>query len=88
MAWFTGDDGTRYELFGSGGGAELAAELSVPLLAQIPLVTELREGGDTGRPIVVAHPNDDASIAFRAVAERLDTDLAPRRIAHPELRIN
>jgi ATP-binding protein involved in chromosome partitioning len=88
MAWFTGDDGTRYELFGAGGGAELAADLSVPLLAQIPLVPELREGGDRGRPIVVARPDDEASIVFRAVAERLDTDLAPRRIAHPELRIN
>ena len=38
MSWFTGDDGKRYEIFGSGGGAELAAELDVPLLAQLPLV--------------------------------------------------
>ena len=38
MSWFTGDDGKRYELFGAGGGAELAAELDVPLLAQLPLV--------------------------------------------------
>ncbi len=38
MSWFTGDDGTRYELFGSGGGEELADQLEVPLLAQVPLV--------------------------------------------------
>ena len=38
MSWFTGDDGKRYEIFGSGGGQELADELGVPLLGQLPLV--------------------------------------------------
>jgi ATP-binding protein involved in chromosome partitioning len=72
MSWFTGDDGTRYDLFGRGGGADLAARLGVPLLGQVPLVPALREGGDVGAPIVVTHPDDEAAIAFRAVAERLD----------------
>ena len=53
MSWFTGDDGRRYEIFGAGGGGELAEPLEVPLLGQVPLVPELREGGDNGRPIVV-----------------------------------
>ncbi len=53
MSWFTGDDGKRYEIFGSGGGAELAERLGVPLLGQIPLMPALREGGDIGVPIVV-----------------------------------
>jgi ATP-binding protein involved in chromosome partitioning len=88
MSWFRGDDGKRYELFGSGGGAELATQLDVPLLAQIPFVPALREGGDDGHPIVVAHPDDEAAVAFRAVAERLDTELTPRRIYRPELKIN
>ena len=44
MSWFTGDDGTRYELFGAGGGRQLAGELGVPLLAQVPLVPALRAG--------------------------------------------
>ncbi len=61
MSWFVGDDGTRYELFGSGGGQELADDLGVPLLGQVPLVAELRVGGDVGRPIVVAHPDDAAA---------------------------
>jgi ATP-binding protein involved in chromosome partitioning len=73
MAWFTGDDGTRYELFGAGGGAELAGRLGVPLLGQVPLVPALREGGDAGNPIVVAHPDDEAAVTFRAIAERLDS---------------
>ena len=41
-SWFTGDDGKRYELFGSGGGEELAKSLGVALLAQIPLLPVLR----------------------------------------------
>jgi ATP-binding protein involved in chromosome partitioning len=72
MSWFTGDDGKRYELFGTGGGRELADRLGVPLLGQIPLVPALREGGDDGAPIVVAHPDDAAAVEFRRIAERLD----------------
>jgi ATP-binding protein involved in chromosome partitioning len=88
MSWFRGDDGTTYELFGAGGGEQLAAQLGVPLLGQVPLVPALREGGDEGQPIVVAHPDDEAAIAFRAIAEVVDTGITPRRRAHPELRIS
>jgi ATP-binding protein involved in chromosome partitioning len=87
MSWFTGDDGTRYELFGAGGGQELADDLSVPLLARIPLVPALRQGGDVGTPIVVAHPDDEAAGAFRELADRLDTDVRPTRVYNPELRL-
>ena len=88
MSWFRGDDGTEYDIFGSGGGEELAGSLGVPLLARIPLVPVLREGGDDGHPITVAHPEDEAAAAFREAAERIDTELAPRQIRRPELRIN
>ncbi len=87
MSWFRGDDGKRYELFGSGGGQELADTLGVPLLGQVPLVPALREGGDDGHPIVVEHPDDEAALVFTAIAERLDTILAPRRIYNPALRL-
>ena len=87
MSWFTGDDGTRYDLFGHGGGAELAQHLGVPLLGQVPLVPALRAGGDDGNPIVVARPDDESAVAFRAIAERLDTELAPTRVYSPELRL-
>jgi len=88
MSWFTGDDGTRYEIFGSGGGEELADELGVPLLARIPLVPELREGGDVGRPIVAVDPDGEVARVFATLAERIDTDLAPKRIYNPQLKIN
>jgi len=86
MSWFTGDDGKRYEIFGSGGGRALADTLGVPLLGQVPLVSALREGGDTGRPISVTDPDSEAAQVFTAIAERLDA-ATPRRIRHPELRI-
>ncbi|HEY7105352.1 MAG TPA: Mrp/NBP35 family ATP-binding protein [Acidimicrobiia bacterium] len=87
MSWFRGDDGTRYEIFGAGGGEELALSLGVPLLGRVPLVPALREGGDDGRPIVVAAPDDEAARVFASIAEALDTSLTPRRIYNPELRL-
>ncbi len=88
MSWFRGDDGKRYELFGAGGGQELADHLGVPLLAQVPLVPALRAGGDDGHPIIVEAPDDESSRAFTAVAAALDTELAPRRVYHPDLKID
>ena len=88
MSWFTGDDGKRYEIFGSGGGAELAAELDVPLLAQIPLVPSLREGGDDGRPIAAVDPDSEAGRAFHVLAERVATDMKPKKIFSAALTIS
>ncbi|MGI9030548.1 MAG: Mrp/NBP35 family ATP-binding protein [Ilumatobacteraceae bacterium] len=87
MAWFTGDDGKRYELFGAGGGAELAAELDVPLLAQLPLVPALRAGGDEGRPIAAVDPDSETGRAFHDLAERIAVDLRPKKIFSPELKV-
>jgi ATP-binding protein involved in chromosome partitioning len=87
MSWFTGDDGKRYELFGAGGGDELATRLGVPLLGRVPLVPELRAGGDAGRPIAAIDPDGEAAGVFRAMAETIDVELAPKRVYHSELRI-
>jgi ATP-binding protein involved in chromosome partitioning len=87
MSWFRCDHDTTYRLFGEGGGQELADQLDVPLLGQVPLVPELREGGDDGHPIVVSNPDDEASIAFRSIAERIDVELAPKRRYRTELKI-
>ncbi len=87
MSWFTGDDGKRYELFGAGGGQELADELGVPLLGQLPLVTALREGGDNGRPITAVEPESETAEAFRRIAERIAVELKPRKVFNPQLKI-
>ena len=86
MSWFTGDDGTRYELFGAGGGAQLAEELGVPLLGQVPLVPAVRVGGDIGTPAVVAEPDGEAAAAFDALAQAL-IDQGPARVYRSELSL-
>lgn len=79
MAGLPQPDGSVLELFGSGGGAEVARRLSagqdeaVPLLASVPLSIPLRAGGDSGAPIVVTDPADAAAVAIRSVADRLAT---------------
>jgi ATP-binding protein involved in chromosome partitioning len=87
MSWFTGDDGKRYDIFGAGGGAELAERLGVPLLGQVPLVPALREGGDVGVPITVAEPDSEAAAAFTSVADAIAA-LGPKRIYRSDLKIN
>jgi ATP-binding protein involved in chromosome partitioning len=87
MSHFTGDDGTRYELFGSGGGQALADEIGAPLLGQLPLLPALREGGDEGRPITAVEPDGEAAKAFRQIAERIAVELKPRKIFSPQLKV-
>jgi ATP-binding protein involved in chromosome partitioning len=87
MSWFTGDDGKRYEIFGAGGGRELADDLGVPLLAQLPLVPELRAGADVGRPIAAVDPDGEAGRAFAEMARTIAVDLKPKKIFSPGLKI-
>ncbi len=87
MSWFTGDDGKRYELFGVGGGAQLAGELGVPLLAQVPLVNALRQGGDDGIPTVVAEPDGEVASVFEGLATSI-IDLGPARVYRKELSLS
>lgn len=87
MSWFTGDDDKRYYLFGAGGGQELADRLEVPLLGMVPLTTQLREGADSGNPIVATDPSSEAGAVFAEMARAIEEDLAPTRRHHPELKI-
>ena len=88
MSWFTGDDGKRYELFGKGGGQILADELNVPLLAQIPLLNALREGGDDGHPIAAVAPGSEVGKAFFAIAKYIAEDMKPKKIFSAALKVN
>ena len=87
MSWFAGDDGERYEIFGAGGGAQLAHELGVALLAQIPLDPRVREGGDTGHPLVVSDPDAAASKVFSELAATVVAQ-GPSRVYRQELKIH
>jgi len=77
MSWMELPDGTRMEVFGSGGGQAVADSLSkalgapVPLLGQVPLETRVRECGDGGTPIVLAEPDSPAATTLRRIADRL-----------------
>ncbi|THV41085.1 Mrp/NBP35 family ATP-binding protein [Glycomyces buryatensis] len=77
MSWMELPDGSHVEPFGSGGGKTVAAALTrdvgadVPLLGQIPLDPRLREGGDSGIPLVISDPDAEASRAIRAIADQL-----------------
>ncbi len=62
------------ELFGQGGGEKMAKDRNVPFLGRIPLETEVRKGGDLGRPVVISAPESDAAKAFRQLAR----DIAAR----------
>jgi len=70
--------GERAELFGHGGGAVMAEQFHIPFLGEIPLVRDIREAGDTGKPIVVANPEHPQSRAFRAIAERIVAEITAR----------
>jgi ATP-binding protein involved in chromosome partitioning len=72
MSWFACPHcGERTSIFGAGGGQEAADTLGVPLLAQVPLMPDLRQGGDEGRPIVVTDPDSPAGQALRDAARRV-----------------
>jgi ATP-binding protein involved in chromosome partitioning len=77
MSWLELPDGSRMDLFGSGGGQAVADSLAastgtrVPLLGQIPLDQRVREGGDDGTPVVLAAPDSPAAVALRGVADFL-----------------
>jgi ATP-binding protein involved in chromosome partitioning len=77
MSWLEQPDGSRIELFGRGGGQAVADSLTrsvgapVPLLGQVPIDVALREGGDAGTPVVLAHPDSAAAVALRGIARGL-----------------
>ena len=72
MAWFTPPGQTeRFHLFGQGGGAKIEREFGVPLLGQVPIEMGVREGGDAGRPIVIAAPESGSARALFEIAGKV-----------------
>ena len=83
MSSFTTPSGERFEIFGEGGGAELAAELDVPLLGKVPLTMALREHADGGLPLVIEDPDDPSAQAVRQVARGILAVAPPKPVELP-----
>lgn len=85
MAYFTPEElpGNKYYIFGEGGGQQLADKFNVPVLGQIPLVQKIREGGDSGRPIMMDE-SEVVSAAFFSAAENLAQQIAIRNANLPK----
>ena len=75
MSAFIAPDGTRYPLFGEGGGDALATEIGAPLVAQIPLEPDVSTGADTGVPVALSNPDGVAGAAFHTLAARVVEEL-------------
>jgi ATP-binding protein involved in chromosome partitioning len=86
MSWLVQPDGGRQYLFGEGGGQQLADELGIPLLGQVPFDPELRVGGDQGLPISAADPGSAAARAFADIATAV-VARGRARIFRPELTV-
>lgn len=77
MAGFTAGDGETYAIFGTGGGAALAADLDIPLLGSVPIDPAVSEGSDAGEPIVIERPSSPASQVIGKIAGQITEILPP-----------
>ena len=75
MSEFVAPDGSRHRIFGAGGGAQLAADVGVPLLGRVPIESGVSEGGDTGTPIVLG--DGPAAEALRSIATAVAEEHVP-----------
>ena len=71
MSYLELPDGTHMDIFGTGGGEHLAQMTSTPFLGKVPIDQNVRIGGDTGKPIVVSHPDSPVAKSLREIAENL-----------------
>jgi ATP-binding protein involved in chromosome partitioning len=83
MSWFSDASGRKDFIFGEGGGQKTADALGTVLLGQVPLIHEIRAGGDTGAPVVVSAPQSEAAEIFRSIALALLAKLGRSPANHP-----
>lgn len=79
MSYFTDPAGLRHHLFGQGGGQLTADQLGTSLLGQVPLIPEIREGGDAGTPVVVTEPDGAATGVFNSIGSAVMDQLAKKQ---------
>jgi ATP-binding protein involved in chromosome partitioning len=71
MSYLELPDGTRMDIFGSGGGEQLAKDSQVPFFGNIPIDAQVRSGGDAGKPVVIDSPSSPAAVALGRIAEHI-----------------
>ncbi|MBX7245851.1 MAG: Mrp/NBP35 family ATP-binding protein [Candidatus Sumerlaeaceae bacterium] len=76
--------GERTDIFGTGGGENVARIYGIPFLGQIPLEPPIREGGDSGVPVVIGHPNSESVQRFRQIAEQLAAQVSVQNFTQAE----
>jgi ATP-binding protein involved in chromosome partitioning len=76
MSYFLDPSGQKHSLFGEGGGQKTADSLGTALIGQVPLIQEIRAGGDAGKPVVISSPDSEAAGIFRAIGENILAQLA------------
>jgi ATP-binding protein involved in chromosome partitioning len=79
--------GQRSEIFSHGGGERTSERYQVPFLGRVPLETEIREGGDQGRPVVLLRPESQSAQIFREMARRLAAQVSMANLGRPEIQI-
>jgi ATP-binding protein involved in chromosome partitioning len=77
MSEFVAPDGSHHAIFGAGGGKRLAALTGAPLIGAVPIEAAVSEGGDTGRPVVLEHPDSIAASELRRIADSIVDELLP-----------
>lgn len=80
MSYFLDPAGQKHAIFGEGGGQKTADSLGTVLLGQVPLVPEIRAGGDAGKPIVITSPNSPAAVIFREIGDSILLQLARKPV--------
>ena len=89
MSYLDLPDGTRMDIFGTGGGEQLAQATQTPFLGKIPIDQNVRIGGDSGKPIVVSHPDSAVAIALHEITQKLAAQISVAALSGKnELPIN
>jgi ATP-binding protein involved in chromosome partitioning len=87
MSYYSGKDGSKEYIFGQGGGKKLAEELSINFLGEIAINTDIRIGGDEGKPIVLGKPDSAEATQFSAIAKNLADNVITNARLNPKLPI-
>ncbi len=87
MSYYSGKDGSKEYIFGQGGGKKLAGELGINFLGEIAINTDVRIGGDEGKPIVLGKPDSDEALQFTAIAKKMAEDVIKQARLNPKLPI-